>query len=200
MKFHINHLLGFIVIAATALALRTAWAAFQDDTIAAWAPLVIAALSGAYAGWYKTSQGGIIAASVFAGFITAVSFALEAVLHSPASLFPRDRISEMYYDIPLFRAFGVMSATVMSGALGVCCGWTTLRSRNWIVENKTNLLIIGIAAFASFAIGMIAHRFGVADFVLRERFLFGTVSVGSILAIAWVCTFRSFPRKTENAE
>ena len=197
MRYTLAHIFAVFVLVSIALSLRAFWIATQNDAFAFFATIIIAILSGMYAGWLRGRLRTVIYAAFAAAIALSSTFALERVFHSPDAMFPRDRIQTYYFDDPQINLMAVVIYSTIAAVIGTLAGHLVSRFRDWLAINATNLGIIFLLALAC---GYTGYQFGAFAFphAPREQLSFLSTILGNIFGVAWVSTNRSFPMQPKN--
>ena len=197
MRYTLAHIFAVFVLVSIALSLRAFWIATQNDAFAFFATIIIAILSGMYAGWLRGRLRTVIYAAFAAAIALSSTFALERVFHSPDAMFPRDRIQTYYFDDPQINLMAVVIYSTIAAVIGTLAGHLVSRFRDWLAINATNLGIIFLFALAC---GYTGYQFGAFAFphAPREQLSFLSTILGNIFGIVWASTNRSFPMQPKN--
>ena len=197
MRYTLAHIFAVFVLVSIALSLRAFWIATQNDAFAFFATIIIAILSGMYAGWLRGRLRTVIYAAFAAAIALSSTFALERVFHSPDAMFPRDRIQTYYFDDPQINLMAVVIYSTIAAVIGTLAGHLVSRFGDWLAINATNLGIIFLFALAC---GYTGYQFEAFAFphAPREQLSFLSTILGNIFGVAWVSTNRSFPMQPKN--
>lgn len=126
MQFRLTQMFAAVTLCSVFLAGRAWWASSEDDRIAGLTPIVIAVLTGCYCGRSRWNPAVAWGASGLVGFVAASAFALETVLHSPATDFLRRHpIDAQYSDDPELNALAVLVVTFIALIAGGGAGLLT---------------------------------------------------------------------------
>jgi len=198
LKYSIAQIFGIAVIVAIALSLRAFWISSQSDAFTLFATIVIAIVSGSYAGLIRGRLLTVALASLGSAVALSSTFSLERVFHSPDAMFPRNRIDTFYFDDPQTNFMAVVIYSAIATVIGTVAGYLVSRFNDWL---KINSISLGIIFVVAIVCGYTGYQFGTIAFphVARVQLSFFSAVLGVILGGAWVSTHRSFsmPRTNE---
>ena len=191
LRFSIAHIFLAISITAFALFLRSCWISLQSDAFTFVATVLFSVTCASYAGWLQFRLMPIALIACVSAVLLSATFSLERVFHSPDALFPRDHITEMYFDDVRMNIMAVLMHSGIAAIIGTGGGFLLSRFRNWLCRNAVNLLI---AIATSVVCGYAGNTIGSMVFphVPPAQLSFFSTVLGLILGIAWVASYRGF--------